>query len=342
MLLPAGQALYQQLDTAFTKLPELLRALKDARFYGYVEVEFAGYQGVLLCDGGDVVGATEEEQGRRRAGDGALAGVLARAGGPGGEINVIQLPANLVYRLATLGASRPVYKDLSTGFTRVDKLLADLARQRHTGHVEIAFQNGGSGLVLFEEGEPVECLCGGAGEAPTTGRPAIKHILEEAERVGATISVYRATGAPVSRTDPGAVPARTGGEPAQLFAALQGLLGEVEAAVDHLGGPGTFGMAFRQTLAEWSQQYPFLDPFEGLLEFKGGRLTFGGDEGPDVVFPALRECLAATLERLARDAALAPRGLRGRLQAMAPGWTRELPAELRAWGFNEALFGPGE
>jgi len=342
MLLPKGVPMYERLDTAFTNLRELLRSLKEAKFYGFVEVHFPGYQGVLLCDAGDVVSATEEVEGQRHSGEGAIAGVLARAGGRGGEISVIQLPADLVYHCAAMGTSQAVHKDLSTDFTRLDKLLADLARNRHTGHVEVLFRDGGMGLIIFDEGEPVQSLCGAPDEATIADKAAIRRILERAEQAGATISVFRATGAPIPRTDPGAVTAQPGQDHPPLFAALQRILGEVEAAVDGLAKPGTFGMTFRRALAERSEKYPFLDPFEGLFEFGDGRVAFHGEEGPEVVIPAVRDCLVQALKTLAKDSGLAGKGLGSRLQAVASARTGDLPAEFRAWGFDQALLHPGD
>lgn len=342
MLLPKGDPIYERLDTAFTNLRELLRSLKDAKFYGYVEVRFPGYRGVLLCDAGDVVSASEEVEGQRRSGEGAIAGVLARAAERGGEITVIQLSADLVYHCAGLETSQAVHKDLSSDFTRLDKLLADLARSRHTGHVEVLFRNGGMGLIFFDEGEPVQSLCGGPDEATIADKAAIRQILERAAQAGATINVFRATGAPIPRTDPGAVTAQPGQDHPLLFAALQQILGEVEAAVDGLAGHGTFGMALRRALAERSQEYPFLDPFEGVFEFGNGRVAFHGGEAPEVVFPALKDCLVQTLKTLAKDAGLAGKGLGSRLQAIASARSGDLPAEFRAWGFDQALLHPGD
>lgn len=342
MLLPKGILMYERLDTAFTNLRELLHSLKDTKFYGYVEVQFPGYQGLLLCDAGDVVSASEEMEGQHRSGEGAIAGVLARAGTRGGEITVSQLPADLVYRCAAMGTSQAVHQDLSTDFTRLDKLIADLARNRHTGHVEVRFRDGGMGLILLDEGEPVQSLCGGPDEATIADKEAIRRTLERAGQVGATISVFRATGAPIPRTDPGAVTAQPGPDHPPLFAALQQILGEVEAAVDGLARPGTFGMAFRRALTERSQTYPFLDPFEGLFEFGNGRVAFHGDEGPEVVIPAVRDCLVQALKTLAKDPGLAGKRLDSRLQAVASARAGDLPPEFRAWGFDQGLLHPGD
>lgn len=341
MLLPKGVPLYQRLDTAFTKLPELLRVLKEEKFYGYVEVKLRGYQGVLVCDAGDLVSAYEQAEGQRRAGEEAISGVLARADERGGEINAIQISPEMVYHYAALGTSQAVYKDLSTEFTRLDKLLADLVRQRHTGHVEVVFGDGDTGLLFLAEGEPVQCLCGGPSEGPGADSVAFQSIMERAEKEKGSISVFRATGEPIVRTNTSAVAAHAEERRTQLLTGLQKILGELKAVVDGMAGPGTFAAAFHRALQERSQEYAFLDPFEGLFEFKDGRVTFRGDETPEVVIPAVRSCVVHALTALSNDRALPGKELRSRLHAMAPNHSKDLPAEFRAWGFDLAGLSSG-
>lgn len=340
MLLPSGTPLYQGLDTAFTNLRELLRSLKESKFYGYVEVRFPKYQAVLLCDAGDVVAASEDASGQLRGGQEAIAGLLARAAERGGEVSVVELSADLVYRWATCANSQPVHRDLSTEFARLDKLLADLRRQLHSGHVELLYRSGGTALVFLDEGQLTQCLFSDP-NGTISDRPALQRILEEAERAGATIGVYRATGTPAPRIDRAALgdaAARAGHDP---FGALEELLRKLEVAVDAVAGGGALGLALRRALQGRSEQYPFLDPFEGLFDFRDGRVTFRGAEEPRVVIPAVWECLVQALDGLARDPVLAARGLRGRLQAVARAQARDLPAEWRGWGIDVNLLGSG-
>lgn len=341
MLLPKGVALYQRLDTAFTNLSELLRVLQEEKFYGYVEVRWRGYQGVLVCDAGDVVSGYEEVGGDRHAGEEAISRILARAGERGGEISVVQVSPELVYHYAALGSSQAVYRDLSTEFTRLDKLLADLVRQRHSGHVEVVFANGDQGLLFLAEGEPVQCLCGAPDGRPAAEGGAFQAIMERAEKEKATISVFRSAGELPPRTRAGAGGDGTGDRRTQLFTGLQKILGEVEAVVDGLAGPGTFGMAFHRAREERSGEYPFLDPFEGLFEFKGGQVAFRGEEPPEEVLPAVRSCLMHALHALATGHVLPLKELRSRLQAMPAERAKDLPAELRTWGLDVATLASG-
>ena len=342
MLLPKGAPLYQCLDTAFTNLPEMLRVLKEEKFYGYVEVKLREYQAVLVCDGGDVVAAYEEVGGQRRSGDEALTDVLARAGERGGQIDVIQVSPEIVYHYAALGTSQAVHKDLSTEFTRLDKLLADLVHQRHTGHVEVVFGNGDMGLLFLAQGEPVQSLCGGPDGAPLPNGVAFQAIIERAEKERARISVYRSTGDPAPRLNLSDVATDVGENPAQPFTALERTLGEVEALVDGLARPGTFGRALHRALEERSVEYPFLDPFEGLFEFKDGQVAFRGKQTPEVVVPAVRSCLVHALNALTKDHVLSGKELRSRLHAKAPNSAGDLQAELRAWGFDLTALAPGD
>ncbi|HWP35117.1 MAG TPA: hypothetical protein VNM66_05925 [Thermodesulfobacteriota bacterium] len=342
MLLPAGVPLYRGLDTAFTNLRELLRALKGSRFYGYVKVQFPGYQGVLVCDAGDLVAAREDAGGELRCGREALAGVLARAAARGGEVSVVELPADLVYRWATCAHSRPVHRDLSTDFARLDKLLADLRRRQHTGHVEVLFRTGASALVFLEGGGLVHSLYTEADGTTLSGRAALQRTLEQADAAGATIGVYQASGETMARTDPAALDgalAPDGGR--AVFDALEALLQKLEVAVDAVAGPGAFALALRRAMDAQSERYPFLDPFEGLFEFRDGRLAFHGQEPPRVVVCAVWECLRQAVDALAADPALAARGVRERVRTVALAQARELPAEFRSWGIDPGALAPG-
>jgi hypothetical protein len=345
MLLPNGLPLYEHLDTAFTKLPELLRTLREARFHGYVELQFPKHQYVLLCDSGDLVSALEEGDGQRRAGQDVLAAAMARAGDRGGEIRVVELTPELVFLCASQTLSQPVHAGLSTEFTQLDRLLADLGRQRHTGHVEVLFTSGATVLVFFDQGEEVDVVCTGLPEPkPEDGTPLLR-VLRYAQKVGGTINVFRSAGTPLSRMTPDlpaepATPVPPPESSQHLLTALQELLGEIEAAVEAVAGAGAFDRGFRRAQQECSQAYPFLDPFEGLFEFREGRMSFEGTEPPEVLIPAVRDCLGRTLAALARDPA-AGKKLRARLLPLAPHF-KALPAEFGAWGFDPLSLLMGE
>jgi len=354
MLLPNGLPLYEHLDTGFTRLPELLQTLREARFHGYVEIQFPKHQYVLLCDSGDLVSALEDGEGQRRAGPEVLSAAMARAGERGGEIRVVELTPELVFLCASQTLSQPVHAGLSTEFTQLDRLLADLGRQRHTGHVEVLFTSGATGMVFFDQGQAVDVVCTGFPDPkPEDGTPLLR-FLGYAQKVGGTINVFRSAGTPLNRLTPSAPPAPSSpatpaaaSTPApapesseRLLGALEELLAEIEAAVESAAGAGAFERGFRQAQQECSQAYPFLDPFEGLFEFREGRMKFEGAEPPEVLIPAVRECLGRTLARLAGESG-AGKKLRGRLLPLAPRF-KALPAEFAAWGFDPLTLLMGE
>ena len=350
MLLPNGLPLYEHLNTGFTKLPELLDTLREARFHGYVDIQFPKHQFVLLCDSGDLVSALEDAEGQRRTGPEVLRAAMGRASERGGEIRVVELTPELVFLCASQASSQAVHTGLSTEFTQLDRLLADLGRQGHTGHVEVHFTSGATGLVFFDQGQAVDVVCTGLPEAkPEEGGTALLRFLGYAQKVGGTINVFRSAGTPLSRITLEAAPAPAPSKPApaappalpptpapangeRLLGALQDLLAEIETVVESVAGAGSFERGFRQAQQECSQTYPFLDPFEALFEFRGGQMKFEGPEPPGVLIPAVGDCLGRTLARLTGDSSVGKK-LRNRLLPLASSF-KALPAEFAAWGFD--------
>ena len=80
MIFPKNNAVYENLNTSFTNVEELLVNLKENGFTGCVEVVFWEYEGLLLLDNGEVVNAVEEIEGQKLTGQEAVRRVIDRAG----------------------------------------------------------------------------------------------------------------------------------------------------------------------------------------------------------------------------------------------------------------------
>ena len=60
MILPKGEAVYENLRTSFVDLNSFLLSLKEDDFTGYVQLSFWDYEGILFLEAGEIVNATEE------------------------------------------------------------------------------------------------------------------------------------------------------------------------------------------------------------------------------------------------------------------------------------------
>ncbi len=191
MLLPKAQPLYENLSTSFTHIGALLEQYKSNHFTGYIQLCAREYEGVLLMDSGQVAHGMEVCQGRRLSGPAAIKSMIERAHEKEGTLSVYRLSPDLIRLLASVDEAEPVYKDLSSDFAVLDKLIAKLQSDHHTGYVEVQAQAGKTiGMFFLQEGEPIESLFSTNGTRLSGARAAVR-ILQAAAQGPALYHVYR-------------------------------------------------------------------------------------------------------------------------------------------------------
>jgi len=294
MIFPKNQAVYENLNTSFTDVEELLVNLKENGFTGCVEVVFWEYEGLLLLDNGEVVNAVEEIEGKKLTGQEAVPRVIAKAGEKEGAINVYRIDGEMVTMLSSMVRSELVYQDLSTDFTSLEGLINKLQSTDHTGYIEVHLEGDQTtGFIFMLAGKVIDSLFTARGE-DITGRGMLPRIIEQASLQGATFNVYRA----------GLEEAMEESEDIRVsidFPQLLVLWGEViraaETAADRLTEEGHFLKVFKETLIENADDYPFLDPFAARFHYQQGEVSFDGEARKDFS-QGVAEGLQGTLNRI--------------------------------------------
>jgi hypothetical protein len=297
MILPKGKAVYENLNTSFANLGEMLLDLNANGFTGYVRVAFWEYDGLLFLDRGKVINAVQESQGKRRTGPEAIAGITNRAKEKDGVISAYRFSPDIVTMLASMVKSQEVYKDLSTDFTSLDKLIHKLQGEEHTGSIEIVLMNDkGSGIVFLQAGKPLECILSADGEE-LAGTSSLPRIIQAAASLGAVFNVYKVA---VESAFADSTEVMTVFELPRLLETWGAIIGAVEKASDDLFDDGTFLKTFKEVEIEKADTYPFLDPFAAELAYADGRVTFRGESVKNLSL-GLGDCLRATIMRLASE-----------------------------------------
>lgn len=300
MMFPKDRTLYPNLNTSFTSFEALLSDLQGRRLTGYVEVTFPGYTGTLLFSEGEVVNACQQDASGRVTGPNAARLVAERATEKDGSINVYSAFPDVVLLLHRLMDSRPLYKDLTSAFTSLDRLIAKLRSDGLTGYVEVHLgENDGLGVIYLQTGEPIESVFS-QGEVFKTGQEALNGIVQSVNSHGGVFHVFvEASGGPE------AVPAagtKTSGDSEahreELLAFWSEILARTEETVDLLAKPGRFLLAFKEVLVSRAVTYPFLDPFAAEFKYAGGHIEFEGPL-PDDFSKALGDCLSDTVSKVA-------------------------------------------
>jgi hypothetical protein len=299
MLFPKDRTIYANLNTSFTAFDALLADLAFKRTTGHVDVTFPGYQGALLLGGGEIVQAVEMVDGEKVTGPSAAHHIIARAGEKNGSITVYSLAPEIVALIQRVIDARPLYRDLTSAFVSLERLIAKLRSDGLTGYVEVSVAEGqGMGIIFLSAGEPVECVFQGSGDA-TTGNQALETIVQSVTNVGGSFNVFVEAGAPAAAG--AAVPAPAARDDAlrdELIAFWEDVISRTEALADGLSKPGRFLLAFKEVLVSRAVTYPFLDPFAADFQYAGGHITFEGPL-PDDLSKSLGDCLSDTVAKLA-------------------------------------------
>jgi hypothetical protein len=300
MILPKGEMVHENLRTAFVDLNSFLQTLKEDNFTGYLQVSFWDYEGILFLEAGEIVNAFEEAQGRRRGGEEAVENIICMFKQKDGRINVYRLAPEMVTILASTSMKEATYKDLSSEFTSLDKLIEKLNKENHSGYIDITLSdNKGGGIIIFQEGEIVEAVMSDEKSGGVYGKDMLNKIIEDVQERGATFNVYRA-GLESSGSERTGI--RQTSDLKGVIEVMQEVIGTIESVVDGLNKrKGSFRDNFNRSQVEKSDDYPFLDPFAAEFEYRNGEIKFSGKIASEVFIRGVKDCLDVTLDKITEE-----------------------------------------
>jgi len=315
MIFLKGEVVHQNLLTAYTNIPALLSTLKSDGFSGTIEIEYPENKGVFFIDSGEIINAEAkmESNSKRLIGQEAVRELLALSKQKNGVLNIYRFSPEQVNLVNSTLQSEILFKGLSTDFTRLDKLVLKLREEKHHGFIEIfTKEHQAIGVLFLKDGEPVEMYATSESGPSFFGRKSIPTFLENVVKQGAIFDIYRSQGqsAPPKAIIIGEEKAVKGGEEAvskevsglkELIPILQEVLSKAERFVDGVSQKGTFIKAFKKSLIEKADEYPFLDPFGGEFEYREGELLFTGEAGVKEFIKGVGECFNVTLFHLKKE-----------------------------------------
>jgi hypothetical protein len=314
MMFPKDRTVYANLNTSFTDFDELLLDLRVKATTGYVLVSFRSYDGVLFLENGDIVSALEQDAEAKRTSDAAATNIALRAHEKGGCINVYTLAPELLRLLTRVVDAEALYRDLTSSFTSLEKLIEKLQEDKHSGYLEVTLNEGrGGAMVFFESGRLVECVFATGGQT-ATGAEGLPTVLAATASAGGSFNVFRANEpnaakfataadtpkpAPAPQLEPpSAAPAAAERPPLDVLTIWSEIIAGAESVVDGLSREGRFSTTFKEVLVTRAGTYPFLDPFAAEFAYANGKVTFDGTLPPDFS-KGVGDCLLDAVSRLA-------------------------------------------
>jgi len=325
MILPKGEVRHQNLLTAYTDVSALLSALKSESFSGTLEIDFPEKEGTIFIDSGEVLNAEirEKSNSERKIGQEAIQAFLTLSNEKNGVLNVYRLLPEQVALVINHLQHEVLFNELSTDFTRLDRLLLKFKEDKHDGFVEVLTKEKKAlGVLFVEGGELVDMFTIPESGPSIFGRKSIPVFVENVSKQSVLLNVYKSYGkmfkkerpVPENRPVPQRKPAgeskpaaeskpRSGGKEGlkQLISIFQETLATVEKLVDTASRNGTFIITFKKSLIEKAEAFSFLDPFAGEFEYQDGLIRFSGEVGEKEFTKGILECLNTTLILLGKE-----------------------------------------
>ncbi|MBP7864643.1 MAG: hypothetical protein KA419_01730 [Acidobacteria bacterium] len=294
MHIPKGKTVHKELSSSFVDFGKFLEELKKSSFSGLVELIGVKGEVEVLLDFGDVSNV-RIQAGEVKFGRDLIVEALRMASAENMLISSFCLPAESVALISCFLQGQKIYENLTSEFTDPEKLIAKYEQEKGEYCVEAIFtKNYGCGLVFLQEGHVVEALLSILDKDLTTGKPAVKEIVDGARELGATFNVYK--GKIEATTAPAAGPVLP---PAEVHAVIETLIAEFEKmAAKGARKDFNFDAFLRESCLQVADQHPFLDPFAAEFLYKGGKMELNTVEPPHKVVDGVFRLILSMGERL--------------------------------------------
>ncbi|MBI5652298.1 MAG: hypothetical protein HZC40_17920 [Chloroflexi bacterium] len=179
-----------------------------------------------------------------RVGLAAFESVKMRAKDKDATLSVYRLDGELTALIAGSAQRDALYETLSNDLTSFELLMAKLKKEAHTGHIEIALNDGGAGLVFLQNGA-VAATVYSANGATLTGADALTKLGETVQG-GASFNVYK--------SDPSSALGQDFMR-LEVLETWQAVLAAIANQVDRATAPGVFATAFKPARSARSRRF---------------------------------------------------------------------------------------
>lgn len=193
MFIPAGKPVHESLSTSYVNVRALFDEMQREKFTGYVRITFEVKECYVFFDKGQIVNALDSEGEHRISGLQAIDSTLAFAEKRRGKVGVYQHTAQIIAAISGLIDGEMVFKDLSSEFTNLQKLVDKLggtARREH--YVLVQFETDATGLISVGRGK-LDGVYSAPDGSVLTREEAIREMLHQVQTTPAVINVYQAS-----------------------------------------------------------------------------------------------------------------------------------------------------
>jgi hypothetical protein len=185
MLLLRNKPLVQNLKSNYVRIEELILEMKEKKLTGFIEVKLKNSKDILLYNSGKVVKVLRIDPDVRITDKNSVVFDLVRVGA---VFSVYEMKENFVKMILFSIENELLYKNLTTEFIDIRKLMKKLQKDEFSGGIHVCHGDCEGG-ILMESGLPSESVYMEK-DVIEEGAEALENIVRESERKITNVDVF--------------------------------------------------------------------------------------------------------------------------------------------------------
>ncbi len=319
IVLPKEKPVLRNLNVYYLDIEKLIEHYQGEVGSGGVFFKSPAAEGVIFFDKDEVLNAVFQEKQMQLQGQEAVGRLIKAGGHDNFTVDIYHLSAQEVYFWSSIPGAEKIYRDLSTEFTDLEKLIKKMSSERLNGYIDVSI-NGGkeAGMIFIVNGKIIGGSFSWDKEQANISQRNQELLIEKTRQVGATFNVCRISLKKLKKentSEPQHGPASE-----NVLLMVEEFLRVFENTVSaNKKLKGDFSKLLKKKFVENAEKYAFLDPFAGEFDYSNRKISFSGTTGDHELLSGVME----SVSELARELGLMS-GLVAGLSVWSETYAREL------------------
>ena len=321
VVVPRGKPVFENLNSFYLDLRRLLEHYQGEMGSGSIHLKSPTAEGIIFFEAHEVLGGTFENRDEKLAGKAAVDRLLYPSPAENYQVTIYEVAPEEAYYWSSLSNAKRIYKDLSTEFTDLEGLIKKMSSEKLTGYIEVSLNSElDGGFLFFRNGQ----VLGGyyfREKNFNASKESRDLLLRKAKRTGGIFHVSK-----ISLETKQARETLKKESAPEVVAALEELLALLESFfTSNRTVKGDFNTLLKKKFLTLADEYAFLDPFAGEVQFSGGKIRVASE----VTDAELAKGLMVAAAGLVKD-----QGLNAAFKGQLDSWLQEHRNKLSSLGIS--------
>jgi len=325
VIIPREKPVVENLNIYYLNIKKLLEHYQGEIGSGGVYFKSHAAEGAIFFDKDDILNGHFRDKSTEISGTEAIERLMDAGDKYNFSVNIYKISESEVYFWASISAAEKIYKDLSTEFTDLERLIKKMSSEKLTGYIDVSIGDGReAGVIFMINGRIMGGSYSLGNDQGTPNKENQQHLIQKTNKKGGTFNVCRIPlSKPKTEDQANNAPQNNSEKTLDMLEELLMTFESVVAATKKVRTD--FNKLLKQKFVEKADKYAFLDPFAGEFEYSNHKISFAGDIG----HKDLANGIIDSVKEMAQELGILPRLVGG-----LSSWSEKYADELKMFGIE--------